>query len=233
MLISIEGIDGAGKGTQAKQLLENTRRSGYTSELISFPRYTFTQSSKMVAAYLNGEFGRLEQVPPAFAATLFALDRMESRVHIEQLCEQHQLVIVDRYVASNLAYQSARITMPERIEFMEWLLNLEYEVFDLPKPDLTLFLDIPTQTSKELVAQKGTRNYTDDTYDLHERDSSYLSNVRQIYHWLIGSHYLDPCTVINCLDRQGELRDVKEIGQNIYNLVVQHLSNGLKTDTVN
>ncbi len=233
MLISIEGIDGAGKGTQARQLLDHARSSGYTAELISFPRYTYTHCSKMVAAYLNGEFGRLERVPPAFAATLFALDRMESRLHIEQLCEQHELIIVDRYVASNLAYQSARITMPERIEFTQWLLNLEYEVFDLPKPDLTLFLDIPSQISKELIARKETRSYTEDAYDLHERDSDYLSNVRQIYHWLIGSRYLDPCLVVNCMDPNGVLRDLENIGQEVYDLVVQHLDNGVATGSIN
>ncbi|MCY3487016.1 MAG: dTMP kinase [Bacteroidetes bacterium] len=222
MLIAIEGIDGSGKGTQATQLLERTRNLGYTSELVSFPRYNDTHCSKMVAAYLNGEFGTLEEVPPVFAATLFALDRLESLAHIERACEENDLVIVDRYVASNLAYQSARITNPERARFTEWLFNLEYEIYDLPKPDLTLFLEVPAHTSKELVAQKETRTYTEKVYDLHERDSTYLSSVREVYHALITSKVIDPCLIIDCQDRHGALRAMGDIGQEICDAVVQH-----------
>ena len=222
MLIAIEGIDGSGKGSQGAQLLERTRNLGYTSELVSFPRYKDTHCSKMVAAYLNGEFGTLEEVPPVFAATLFALDRLESRAHIERACKENDLVIVDRYVASNLAYQSARITNPERARFTEWLFNLEYEIYDLPKPDLTLFLEMPAHTSKELVARKEARTYTEDVYDLHERDSTYLSSVREVYHALIASRIIDPCLIIDCQDRHGTLRAMDDIGQEVCDAVVQY-----------
>ena len=222
MLIAIEGIDGSGKGTQATQLLERTRNLGYTSELISFPRYKDTHCSKMVAAYLNGKFGTLEEVPPVFAATLFALDRLESRAHIERAYKENDLVIVDRYVASNLAYQSARITNPERARFTEWLFNLEYEIYDLPKPDLTLFLEVPAHTSKELVARKEARTYTEKVYDLHERDSMYLSSVRGVYHALITSRFIDPCLIIDCQDRHGILRGMDDIGQEVCGAVIQY-----------
>ena len=225
MLVAIEGIDGAGKGTQAKQLLERTRSLGYTAELLSFPRYKDTHSSEMVAAYLNGKFGTLQEVPPAFAATLFALDRMESRPHLEQMCRDHELVIVDRYVASNLAYQSARIAMPERMMFMEWLSNLEYGVYRLPKPDVTFFLDIPSRASQKLVARKEIRTYTEQVYDLHERDVEYLTRVKEVYHWLISLHMLDPLQMIDCHDHDGTLRDMDDIGQEICDLSVQ-LING-------
>jgi len=224
MLIAIEGIDGAGKGTQAKQLLERTRNLGYTTELLSFPRYRDTHSSRMVEAYLNGEFGILQEVPPAFAATLFALDRMESRSHLEKMQRDHDLVIVDRYVTSNLAYQSARVPMPERTMFSEWLLNLEYEVYGLPKPDYTLFLDVPALTSQKLVARKDSRAYTEEVYDLHERDTTYLSNVRKVYHWLISLHILAPCYLINCQNHNGALREINDIGQEICNAVVKQIN---------
>ncbi len=132
------------------------------------------------------------------------------------------LVIVDRYVASNLAYQSARITNPERVGFTEWLFNLEYEIYDLPKPDLTLFLEVAAHTSRELVARKETRTYTEKVYDLHERDSIYLSNVREVYHVLITSQVIDPCLIIDCQDRHGTLRAMDDIGQEICNAVVQY-----------
>ncbi len=222
MLIAIEGIDGSGKRTQAVQLLGRSRKLGYRSELVSFPRYKVTHGSKMIAAYLNGEFGTLEEVPAVFAATLFALDRIESRPYIELACEKNDLVIVDRYVASNLAYQSARITIPERGRFTEWLFNLEFEIYELPKPDLTIFLDIPVHTSRELVAQKEARTYTEEVYDLHERDSTYLRNVREVYHELINSQVIDPCLIIDCQDRHGSLRAMDDIGQDVWDAVVQY-----------
>ncbi len=224
MLIAIEGIDGSGKGTQARRLLERTRNSGYTSELISFPRYKDTHCSKMIATYLNGGFGRLKEVPPTFAATLFALDRLESRAPIERALRNSDLVIVDRYVASNLAYQSARIANPERMRFTEWLFNLEYEVYDLPKPDLTIFLDVPAQTSRKLVAQKETRTYTEKVYDLHERDADYLSNVRDVYHTLIRSQVITPCLIIDCQDHSGILRAMDNIGQEVCDKVIENLN---------
>ncbi|MCY4159349.1 MAG: dTMP kinase [Bacteroidetes bacterium] len=224
MLIAIEGIDGAGKGTQARQLLERVRKLGYSAKLVAFPRYEDTHSSRMVAAYLNGEFGSLREVPPAFAATLFALDRMESRSHLEEMQNNHELVIVDRYVSSNLAYQSARISIPERTVFAEWLLDLEYGVYGLPKPDLTFFLDIPAVTSKKMVALKETRAYTKDVHDLHEQNSTYLSNVRKVYHWLISLHILDPCCIIQCHNNGGALREIDNIGQEICDLVVRQIN---------
>lgn len=220
MLIAIEGIDGSGKGTQAQKLVERTQNLGYTSALLSFPRYKVTHCSKIIASYLNGEFGSLQDVPPAFAATLFAMDRLESRSHIEQMLQQFELVIVDRYVGSNLAYQSARITMPERVMFSEWLFQLEYEVYALPKPDLTLFLDVPVVTSKKLVGRKGRRNYTEEVYDLHERDTDYLSNVREVYQWLIRSEVLSPCRMINCQAPNGEMRGIDEIGDDVSDVVI-------------
>lgn len=224
MLIAIEGIDGAGKGTQAKQLFERTRNLGYTSELISFPRYNATQCSKIVAAYLNGDFGPLENVHSVFAASLFALDRLESRAHIEKVLIENDVVIVDRYVGSNLAYQSARTPNPERVKFAEWLFNLEYQIYDLPKPDVTLFLDIPADMSRKLVAQKGERVYTDKTYDLHERDSMYLSSVRDVYHWLISSKIIDPCRMIDCQNKNGILRGMEDIAEEVCSVVVHYMN---------
>lgn len=221
MLIAIEGIDGSGKGTQAKELLNRLRKLGYTCELLSFPRYEATHSSKMVAQYLNGEFGDLSQVPPAFAATLFALDRMESQAHLEEMIQRNDLVIVDRYVSSNLAYQSARVSQSEQSMFIDWLYDLEFEVYVLPKPDVTILLDIPVTTSHELVARKDARTYTEQVYDLHERDSEYLSRVREAYITLINTRRMDHCQVIECLDSQGHLRQIDDLSYEICDRVIQ------------
>ena len=226
MLLAIEGLDGAGKGTQAKMLRDRVREEGYKVELISFPRYQETKTSQLITAYLNGEFGEIREVPPHFAATLFAMERLESRQYIEEMRQECELVIVDRYVASNLAYQSARFIDPKsRSTFMEWLADLEFEKYAMPFPQLSIFLEIPVRTSQKLVAQKKKRSYTQETYDLHEQDTEYLSSVLGVYNHLFKeSSYVKPSKIINCQYSFGEMRDVEDIAEELAKIIFAELA---------
>ncbi len=224
MLVAIEGIDGSGKGTQSRELVTRLTKLGHTAELLSFPRYDATNASQMIAAYLTGKFGDISETLPEFAAILFAMDRMESRDHLQTLLRQNEVVVVDRYVASNLAYQCARILAEKRDLFLNWLLQLEYMIYSLPKPDVTLFLDVPAVTSQKLVSQKETRTYTKEVYDIHERNTGYLTNVRDTYHWLIDTNVIDPCYVIRCVNQEDILREMSDIGQEVCDVVIQRLS---------
>src|SRR5262249_41050956 len=109
MLVAIEGIDAAGKHTQASLLRKRAEGGGYSTGVLSFPRYTETRYGRFVADYLNGRYGDLSSVMPHFAALLYAGDRLESRDTIRELAETHDLLIFDRYIASNLAYQAAKL----------------------------------------------------------------------------------------------------------------------------
>src|SRR5436190_2253058 len=113
MLLAIEGIDGAGKNTQAGLLRTRAEASGLSAAVLSFPRYGETRYAQFVADYLNGAYGDLGSVGAHFAALLYAGDRMESRDTVRALAEAHDLVVFDRYVASNLAYQAAKLE-PQR-----------------------------------------------------------------------------------------------------------------------
>ena len=235
MLVAIEGIDGSGKGTQAQMLLDRARGENKTAKLLSFPRYKITQSSKWIAEYLRGDFGELSEVHPLFAGTLFALDRFESKGQIEGLLAECDLVIMDRYVASNLAYQSARVREDVRTKFVDRLLKLEYEIYGLPRPKLTLFLDMPVVFSEYLISERGARGYTDDDeiliemlntmrkptsgYDLHEENKEYLHAVHKMYYQLIRDGYMDPCKVINCQNEVGQLRAREDIAQEVWSAV--------------
>src|SRR5215469_9471256 len=139
MLVAIEGIDGAGKKTQAELLKEQATNAGLHAEVLSFPRYGQTLFAKSVASYLNGEFGDLSTVPPQFAALLYAGDRFESSAKIRQLITSCDLVIFDRYVASNLAHQAAKMRTDERLNFITWLAEIEYKIFEVPKAELTIY----------------------------------------------------------------------------------------------
>ncbi|MDE2827282.1 MAG: thymidylate kinase [Bacteroidota bacterium] len=242
MLVAIEGIDGSGKGTQAQMLLDRASRMGYTAALLSFPQYEVTQSSEWIAEYLKGDYGELNEVDPLFAGTLFALDRFESKNQIMHSLKEHALVIMDRYVASNLAYQVARIESDDRITFVDRLLKLEYEIFGLPKPRLTLFLDMPVAYSEHLISKRGTRTYTKDDrilrdaaeqvgvpsgrYDIHEENTEYLHAVHEMYYQLIQSNDLYPHEVINCQHEDGGLRSREDIAREVWSAVEEKF-NGL------
>ena len=241
MLVAIEGIDGSGKGTQAQMLLERARGMGYTAALLSFPQYEVTQSSKWIAEYLKGDFGELDEVPPLFAGMMFALDRFESKNQITQLLKEHDFVIMDRYVASNLAYQGARVAyddrpiFDERRKLVDRLLKLEYEMYGLPRPDLTLFLDMPVAFSERLISERGTRTYTkDDTilkdvaeqldkppgrYDIHEENTEYLHAVHEMYYQLVQTNDMYPHEVINCQNEDGRLRSREDIAREVWGAV--------------
>ena len=245
MLVAIEGIDGSGKGTQSRMLLDRAREEGYTTSLLSFPQYQVTRSSKWIAEYLKGDFGELNEVPPLFAGMLFALDRFECRDQIKNSLQKNKLVIMDRYVASNLAYQGARVVnddstiFDDRAIFVDRLLKLEYEIYGLPKPNLTLFLDMPVSFSEHLISERGTRTYTKEDrlvkdaaelvdippgrYDIHEENTEYLHAVHEMYYQLIQSNDMYPHEVINCQNEDGGLRSRKDIAGDVWSAVEEKL----------
>jgi dTMP kinase len=180
-LIAIEGIDGSGKGTQAARLVDALRAGGKRVELISFPRYRDTFFGERIGDFLNGRFGSLADVHPFLAAVLFAGDRLESRALLEECLRTNDVVILDRYVASNVAHQASKRTGIERSELIEWIERLEFEVNRLPRPDGVVLLDLPATEAQKLIARKAARSYTQKSADLQEADTTYLENVRQVY----------------------------------------------------
>lgn len=181
MLIAIEGIDGSGKGTQARRLREYLQAGGQSTALLSFPRYEATTFGGAIGDYLNGRFGSLEQVHPLLASLLFAGDRFESRSVLLDAIESNDHVVLDRYVASNIAHQGARCGDDERERIVAFIRKLEFDIYDLPEPDVTILLDLPVATAAELVLKKNARSYTDRAADLHEADTAYMEAVRQVY----------------------------------------------------
>lgn len=186
-LVAVEGIDGSGKGTQAVRLVENLRRRGLQTELISFPRYQSTEFGRKIGDFLNGRFGELDQVHPLLVSLLFAGDRFESRPLLLELCAQADVVVCDRYVASNAAHQGAKAQGTERRELLKWIEFVEYQQHQLPRANLTIWLDVPVQVAQDLIQKKSRRSYTDRSADLQEADAAYLQRVREVYGELAGA----------------------------------------------
>lgn len=217
MLIAIEGIDGSGKGTQAKLLLERARREGHSAELLAFPMYQDSFFGHEIGRYLNGEFGDVWSVHPRLTATLYAGDRFESRERLWRLRQETDLVVCDRYTPSNQAHQSVKLPEPERPAFFSWLDRLEHEVFGIPRPDLVIFLDLPPEMAAELIQRKSARTYTDRKADIHEMDDSYLRSVHTAYRALSEG---ERWATIPCVSAGG-IRPLEEIHEAIWRTAVE------------
>lgn len=219
MLVAIEGIDGTGKRTQADLLRERAVRAGCQAALFSFPRYGKNAFADVVTRYLNGEFGDVRQVPPELSALLFAGDRYAAKAELLESCRQNDLVICDRYVASNLAHQASRLPEAQWSRFTTWLRAIEYGVYGLPEPDLTLLLDLPVEAASALVSRKAAREYTPLKADIHERDAPYLEACRRVYQALAQEPSGKPWAKIGCLGADDGLRDANDVAEDIWSLV--------------
>jgi dTMP kinase len=177
ILLAIEGGDGAGKATAAANVAAALNAAGRTAAVVSFPRYGDTVGGQVLGNFLAGRLGR--EVTPEAAAVLYALDRFESRAHLIEVMAAHDVVVLDRYTASNMAYQAAKVAEPRAM--MDWVLRLEQDQFAMPAADLTVYLDTPVEVARELIARKRQRSYTDRTYDEHEADLALQVRVRENY----------------------------------------------------
>jgi dTMP kinase len=222
--IVLEGIDGSGKRTQLDALALAFARRGVAFSQISFPNYNGF-FGKLVARYLNGEFGSLAAVDPHFSALLYAGDRLESKPAIEAALTSGKAVLADRYIGSNLAHQGARVPRDKREEFLAWLKQLEYGVYALPAEDLVVYLRVPVVEAHRLIAQKAARDYTKLRHDLQEADVAHLEAAAEVYDELSRQpNWLR----IECFDAgAGALRAPAEIHEEILAAVEARMSSTL------
>jgi dTMP kinase len=216
MLIDIEGIDGSGKGTQARLLCDRLTRAGVPATLISFPRYQETLFGRAVGEFLNGKYGSLAAVHPFLVSLLFAGDRYESKPFLLEAMQKNDVVVLDRYVPSNVAHQASKLEGAARTDLTTRILEIEYTIFGLPRPDIVLLLDLPVSVAQELIARKGTRQYTERKADIQEADPRYLDGVRAVYHELATS---DPHWMTIACCEGTRLRSVDEIAEVVWQAV--------------
>jgi dTMP kinase len=217
LLIAIEGIDGSGKNTQAKLLEHSLSAKGFSVFATGFPQYDSWFGS-MVGKFLNGDYGDLQSVDPHFSALLYAGDRFEAKPRLETILNEGKIVLVDRYVASNLAHQVARASAEKRSEFLRWIEHLEYSIYGLPREDLILYLRVPPSQAQKLVGQKSERKYTRATHDIQENSLRHLEDAAEMYDMLSRSR---PWATIQCYDAQnGTLRLPEDIAAEVLSAIL-------------
>ncbi len=205
MLVVLEGLDGAGKSTQVKKLRSYLESIYGTLEYIHFPRYDAPVYGDLISRFLRGDFGSNENVHPQLVALLFAEDRHGAAPGMKASLAEGKCVLLDRYVYSNIAYQCAKLADKDEAETLrEWIFNTEYGSFELPRPDLNIFLDVPIGFVEEkLNSTRGgdDREYLNGAQDIHEADIEFQKRVREIYR---RQCELDPKFIrIDCSDEYG------------------------------
>lgn len=217
-LIVIEGLDGSGKATQASLLADFLQQCNIPVREISFPCYS-QPSSVLVKMYLQGEFGDSpDAVGPYAASTFYAVDRYASfKKDWGSFYQQGGIIVANRYVTSNLVHQMTKLPKDEWSYFMEWLRDLEYDKFQVPVPDLVVFLDMPVAVSQKLLL--GRYQGDEMKKDIHEKDIAYL---KQCYEAARFAAEKDNWHVIACSDGSEPL-SVDAIAGQIQGLIKEHL----------
>jgi dTMP kinase len=220
-LIAIEGIDGSGKQTQVRLLARELESRGHQVLSTGFPQYG-SWFGKMVGQFLNGDFGPLDSVEPHFTALLYAGDRFECKQPIVAALESGGIVLADRYVASNLAHQTARIAPEKRAEFRAWIEHLEYYIYGLPREELVLYLRVPPREAQSLIAKKSARAYTDAAHDILESNIRHLQDAADMYDLLSqGSNW----KTVECFEAVKKvMRRPEEISVDVLATVLPYLS---------
>ncbi len=217
--IVIEGLDGSGKSTQVKMLKSYLNENNIPFKYLHFPRTEEGIFGDLVARFLRGDLGKINEVNPYLVGLIYAADRENAKQLINNWLNDNYLVIVDRYVYSNMAFQGAKMdSKQQKDELFTWLNNLEYEHYQIPKPKLSIFLDVPFSfTTKNLTNERNDadRDYLQGKQDIHEADLSFQEKVRQEYLTLVNS---DPNFIkINCFDKTNSEMLEKD---NIFNKII-------------
>jgi dTMP kinase len=223
LLIVIEGVDGSGKETQSKSLYEYFAGKGKNIKKVTFPRYE-NSSSALVKMYLSGDFGsNPNDINPYAASTFYAVDRYAAfKEELFDFYNNGGIIIADRYTTSNMVHQGGKLKdIDEKIDYMDWLWDLEFLKYGLPIPDVVFYLDIPPEINIKLMAERKNKISNESKKDIHERSLTHLQDSYENALWLIRKY---KWTTIQCMDGD-RLRTIEDIHIEIVNKVSELLAN--------
>jgi len=219
--VVIEGLDGSGKSTQLELLKAHLQRCSIPYKYIHFPRLEEGYYGRLIARFLRGEMGSNDRVDPYLVALLFAGDRADAASSINNWIKEGYMVLADRYVYSNIAFQCAKLEDPEaRDTLLQWILDFEYVYQQLPRPDINLFLNAPIEFIREqLLAERGgdDRAYLKGEKDIHEDNLEFQERVRQVY--LLLRNKVDDLVLVECMDQEGSMLSPGTISEKVITLI--------------
>lgn len=212
-LIIIDGSDGSGKTVQAKLLIETLHAQGIKTKYMDFPQYN-TFYGKIVARFLRGEFGSIDEVSPYLASLPFAMDRLGVKTEIETYLKNGFSVIANRYATSNMAHQGAKFSSDEETNtYIQWAEELEYEINGIPREDVVIYLHVRSEITQGLIDNRSKKEYLGtETHDIHEKDQEYLKKVEKTYRKLASEkkHWVS----IECV-QDGKMLSVEAIHEKV------------------
>jgi len=206
-LIVLEGTDGSGKSTQVELVKKYLQERSLKFQFFHFPMYGHNEFSEVIAKFLRGEFGGVDDVDPYFVANIYAMDRFMFLPDLQKAIDENDVVLLDRYVFSNLAYQGAKYEGEEREKIKNWIYEFEFKFLKLPYPDLSVFFDVPMDVVTKRLENKregNDRDYLQGKQDIHEADLGFQSRVRDNYLSLVGSVNYQ---IIGCATQLGDSKD--------------------------
>jgi dTMP kinase len=220
--IAIEGIDGSGKETQTKMLVEALEAKGFSCATFAFPAYQENIGGKLLAELLAGKRGDFVNADPRLASLPYSIDRYQSSHAIRTALGEGRVVVTDRFSGSNQIHQGGKIKSDdERLEYLEWLDAVEHNLLGVPRPQLAIYLKAPVEVSLERLKEKRAKSgqVADGGLDQVESDKMYLKNSHDMANWL-ALHY-DHWRIIDCVDGLGEQRSREDVHADVLHEAVK------------
>jgi dTMP kinase len=220
-LIVIDGTDGTGKRTHSERLVVLLKERGYNAVRMDFPRYG-QRSAALVEDYLNGKFGSASAVTPYQASIFYAADRYAASFEMRKILEEGTIIVCDRYVSANMGHQAGKIHDTEkRDEFLAWLEELEFGIFNIPRPDMNILLYMNPVLAQQFVDQKGLREYIQGggKRDIHEDDLHHLEHAAKAFLYVANKY---GWRVVECSDGM-QARPVVDISHELLDMVLSEL----------
>ena len=220
-LFVIDGTDGSGKQTQLKELEERLTKEGIDYKKVSFPNYD-SPSSSLVKMYLSGEFGaHAKDVSPYIASTFFAADRYATyKKDLEDYYKNGGIILADRYTTANMVHQAGKIAdKQEREKFLDWLWDYEFNLYGLPIPTKSFFLNMPPDYAEELMKNRENKFTHEAKKDIHESDKSHLIDAYNAACDLVDKY---DWYEVKCV-KNGQIRTIDDIHEEIYNEIKKYI----------
>jgi len=222
-LIVIDGTDGSGKATQVELLKQKLITLGYFVEKIDFPQYGH-KSAGLVEEYLSGKFGDANEVGAYRASVLYAADRYAASFKMREWLNEGKIVICDRYVSANMGHQAGKIDdLKERDKFLEWLFDLEYNIFKIPQPDINIFLYLNPEIARRLAQENTSNKFTNNVKknDIHEKDPEHMKKASDAFKYVANKYNW---IQIDCSDGNNNIKTREDISKNILDKIITEIN---------